>query len=86
MNDYAVVWGPIAENTLATAWLEFPDRNAVTRAAAWLDRQLATSPLTTGLPRSSSVHCVAYRTPLGIDFEVIEDDKKVIVQGVWVAS
>jgi len=86
MNDYQVDWGPIAENMLATAWLAFPDRNAVTRAAAWLDRQLATSPLTTGRRRSSSVHRAAYRTPLGIEFEVIEDDKRVIVQGLWVAS
>ena len=84
--NYEVDWDTLSEGELATAWLAFPDRNAVTRAAAWLDRQLATSPLTTGHPRTSTVHRVAYRTPLGIEFEVIEDDKKVIVRGVWVAS
>ena len=84
--NYEVVWDTLSEAELATAWLGFPDRNAVTRAAAWLDKQLANSPLTTGLPRSSTVHRVAYRTPLGIEFEVIEDDKKVVVRGVWVAS
>jgi hypothetical protein len=84
--NYEVVWGPIAENMLATAWLGFPDRNAVTRAAEWLDRHLAHDPLGLGFPRSSSVHRVAFRTPLGVEFEVIEDDKRVIVQGVFVVS
>lgn len=83
---YEVVWGNRAENMLATAWLGFPDRNAVARAAESLDRQLANDPLHMGVPRTSSVHRLAYRTPLGIEYEVIEDDKKVIVQGVFVVS
>ncbi|MBO0698738.1 MAG: hypothetical protein J2P46_10110 [Zavarzinella sp.] len=84
--NYEVVWDDRSENELATAWLEFPDRNAITRAAEWLDRHLANDPLGLGIPRSSSVHRVAFRTPLGVEYEVIEDDKKVIVRGVFVAS
>src|SRR5262245_22128826 len=84
--NYEVVWDDRSENELATAWLEFPDRNAITRAAEWLDRHLANDPLGLGIPRSSSVHRVAFRTPLGVEYEVIEDDKKVIVRGVFIAS
>ena len=84
--NYEVVWDTNSEDELAAAWLAFPDRNAVARAAEWLDRHLAADPPHVGVPRSSSVHRVAYRTPLGIEFEVIEDDKKVIVRGVWTVS
>ena len=60
--------------------------NAVTRAAEWLDRQLGKDPLHMGIPGTSSVHRVAFRTPLEIEYEVIEDGKKVIVRGVFGAS
>jgi plasmid stabilization system protein ParE len=81
---YEVRWGPVAERQLADVWLAAPDRNAVTAAADWLDRWLARIPLQIGEPRTSSVHRVAYRDPLGVEYEVIEDDKRVIVQGVFV--
>ena len=84
--SYEVVWGPRAEGMLATAWLDASDRNAVTYAAAGLDAQLADDPLRLGESRKSSVHRVAYFTPLGVEFEVVEDDKRVIVQGVFTIS
>jgi hypothetical protein len=84
--NYEVIWDPTAEQELAAAWLMAPDRNALTEAAAWLDERLANSPLTLGRRRSSSVHRTAYRSPLGIEFEVIEDDKRVIVRGVFAAG
>jgi hypothetical protein len=34
----------------------------------------------------SSVHRTATLKPLGIEFEVIEDDKRVIVLAVWDAD
>ena len=81
--NYTVIWGPVSESHLATAWLAAPDREAVTVAAHELDLRLADDPLRRGEARESSVHRVTFELPLGIEFEVIEDDKKVIVQGVW---
>jgi hypothetical protein len=81
--NYQVVWGPRAEVMLADVWLDLPDRNAVASAAAWLDARLLRRPLTLGESRESSVRRVAYHGALGIEFEIIEDDKRVIVQGVF---
>lgn len=82
---YQVLWGPVAEQLLAATWLAAPDRNAVARAAAWLDEQLARAPRNLGESRESPLHRVAFHGPLGIEFEVIEDDKRVVVQGVFAA-
>ena len=84
--NYRVYWIAEAEQELAAAWLAFPDRNAVTRAANELDKQLRDDPLHTGESRQSSVRRLAFEPPLGIEFEVIEDDKKVRVLGVWLTG
>ena len=81
--NYDVVWGPILENMLARIWVAAQDRNAVTRAAAELEQALADQPLRVGHPLDSSVHRIAYRPPLGIEYEVVEDDNRVIVQAVF---
>lgn len=80
---YEVYWDARAEADLATVWLGAADRVAVTRAASWFDEHLARSPLKLGESRASSVHRLAFYSPLGIEFEVIEDDKRVIVQAVF---
>ena len=80
---YQVIWQLIAEDELAAIWLAAADRQAVTAVAAWFDSQLSRVPLLLGESRDSSVHRVAYRAPIGNEFEVIEDDKRVIVQGVF---
>jgi hypothetical protein len=81
--NYHVEWTSEAENDLATLWNTAADRNAVTAASAWLDAQLAVDPLHFGEPWASSVHRIAVDDPIGIEFEVIEDDKRVIVHGVF---
>ena len=78
-----VFWVPSAEQDLAAACLEAADRNAVTEAAHRLEQRLATDPLDTGQPRQSSERRVAFESPLGIEFEVIGDEKKVRVLGAW---
>jgi hypothetical protein len=80
---YQVIWQTIAEEELASIWLASADRNAVSTAAAWFDSRLSRLPLNLGESRDSSVHRIACRPPLGIEFEIIEDDKRVIVQGVF---
>jgi hypothetical protein len=81
--NYDVDWGPVAENMLAAIWLAAPDREAVTVASDVLDQAMADDPLTLGESRESSVRRVAFEPPLGVEFEVIEDDKRVVVQGVF---
>lgn len=72
-----------AENDLAALGNAATDQAAITAAADWLDKHLARDPLHFGEPWASSVHRIAVRDPIGIEFEVIEDDKRVIVHGVF---
>ena len=81
--SYRVEWTPEAENDLASLWNATTNHNAVTAATAWLDAHLLIDPLHFGQPWTSSVHRIAVRDPIGIEFEVIEDDKRVIVHGVF---
>jgi len=81
--NYTVIWVPLAENNLAAAWLAAPDRVAVTEAAHRLDQALADDPFDIGRPRNSSVNRTAVEPPLGIDYEIIEDDKTVRVLRAW---
>ncbi len=81
--SYAVEWTPDAENDLAALWTAATDPTAITAASAWLDTRLAADPLHFGQPWASSVHRIAVRGPIGVEFEVIEDDKRVIVHGVF---
>ena len=82
---YEVLWDARAEADLAAVWLAVTDRQAVTFASTWFDKQLSRSPLQLGESRASSVHRLAFHSPLGIEFEVIEDDKRVVVQAVFAA-
>jgi hypothetical protein len=84
--SYDVVWGPIVEGMLARVWLAATDQSAVTVAAAELDALLADDPLHLGQPRDSFIRRIAFRPPLGIEFEVVEDDKPVIVQGAFTTT
>ena len=80
---YSVEWSSVGENQLASVWLTAPDRAAVSRSAANIDHRLERHPLFMGESRSSSVERVVFEAPLAIEYTVIEDDKKVIVQSVW---
>jgi hypothetical protein len=80
---YSVEWSLVGENQLASVWLTAPDRVAVSRSAANIDHHLKRRPLLMGESRSSSVERVVFDAPLAVEYTVIEDDKKVIVQSVW---
>ncbi|HEV3438798.1 MAG TPA: hypothetical protein VG122_15640 [Gemmata sp.] len=81
--NYTVTWTPDAEQALAAIWLAAPDRNAITTASHRLDQDLANDPFARGVRRNASVNRTATELPLGIDYEIIEDDKKVRVLRVW---
>jgi hypothetical protein len=80
---YAVEWVPQAEDDLTTIWLAATDRDAVALAVHRLENALAFDPLRLGEGRESSVHRFTTYQMLSIMFEVIEDDKKVLVHGVF---
>jgi hypothetical protein len=80
---YLVEWSLVGENQLASVWLAAPDRAVVSRSAANIDHHLKRRPLLMGESRSSSVERVIFDPPLAVEYTVIEEDKKVIVQSVW---
>ena len=80
---YRVEWSKTAEQELSAAWSAAGDRNAVTLASHSLDAALASDPLHFGKPRESSVGRVGFLHPLGVEFYVVEDDKRVVVLGVF---
>lgn len=82
--NYSVEWTSLAEDMLMEIWLASSDRNAINAASHQLDATLAVSPLQFGESRESTVNRLAHEPPLGIMYEVIEDDKRVIVQNVFV--
>ena len=83
---YEVKWTAIAEQQLAAVWVAAADRPAVNFAVAWLEAALLRYPLLLGDAMESSVHRTAYRAPIGVEYEVIEDDKRVIVQGIFASG
>ncbi len=85
MTAYTVIWHRRAVLELAAVWLHSTDRNGVTQATAEVDRQLAAHPLLIGAPRASSVQRIALCPPVGVEYEVIEDDKKVVVRSAFAA-
>ena len=68
---------------LADVWTNALDRTAVTTASHRLDTELTRDPQQLGESRNSSVNRTTVALPLGIEFEIIEDDKTVRVVRVW---
>jgi hypothetical protein len=81
--NYSVQFDALAEQDLAAIWTASADRTAVTAAATWIEHALRRDPLRMGESRSSSVHRVVFHLPLGVEYEVIEDDKLVLVHAVF---
>jgi hypothetical protein len=77
-----VIWKPIAEATLAGIWVAAPDKSLVTAAANEIDARLARSPAAEGESRDEETR-VLIVLPLGVLFQVNEDDKTVEVLRVW---
>lgn len=82
---YTVVWKPSAKQDLAAIWMAASNRNAVTTASHRIDVLLETDPDTRGTVLYDTVRALVV-PPLGVEFEVIEDDRTVWVLSVWDAS
>jgi hypothetical protein len=81
--NYIVHWTDIALDELAAVWTAAADRNAVTTASHQLEQDLAADPRGRGLFRASSANYTAVDLPLGIEYDIIEDDKTVRILRVW---
>ena len=79
---FSVLWKEDAEQELAAIWTESEDRAAVTWAADRFDALLKSGSHAQGESRFDTVRIMLV-PPLGIDFEVIEEDRIVYVLSVW---
>lgn len=79
---FTVLWTPSAEQDLAAVWVAAHDRAAVTSAAATIDALLRENPQALGESREDSLR-ITFVAPLGVDFEVVEEDRIVYVLSVW---
>ena len=80
---YVVVWPDEIAQELAAVWLAAADPSASAASTHRLEQLLERDPLHTGESRGSSVNRVAFDRPVGIAFEVVEDDKRVVVRNVF---
>jgi hypothetical protein len=79
---YRVLWTPSAEQELADIWLNATDRGAVTSASHTINRLLTWNPDTRGTLRFDTVRTLTV-PPIGVDFEVVDQDLIVWVLSDW---
>lgn len=78
MRPFTVVWWEYAQSRLAELWILSADKQAITHAAAEIDRRLATDPESCiesnheGLSRMTV-------DPLTVQFTIDDDNRTVIV-------
>ena len=83
---YVVVWPERVTDDLMSIWSLAPDPTAVAASTDRIDYHLTSAPLSFGESRESSLRRVAYIAPLKVEFEVIEDDKRVVVRNVFLVK
>jgi hypothetical protein len=79
---YTVVWKPAAEAELAEIWMAATAKGAIAAAGNQIDEQLKTKPNVLGESRSGNVR-VWFIGPIGVTYEVLDDDRLVRVLDVW---
>lgn len=80
---YSVDWEERAVAELTSIWIASENRAAVTVSATNIERMLGLYPLLLGESRASSVQRVTFSGVVGVEYEVIEDDFRVIIQAVF---
>ena len=80
--NYRVFWSPHAEQRLEGILQNASDSTTVAAAARQIDRYLVSSPKSFGESRYDTVR-VGFVLPLGIQYEVMDDVRTVIVYDVW---
>lgn len=81
---YTVRWVASALNDLADVWINAnsSQRQAIASATNEIDRLLGANPQDQGESRDVNQR-IMFSGPLGLVFEIREDDKTVRVLGVW---
>jgi len=79
---FTVVWLSSAQGHLANIWTVGPDRTAITKAANSIDRLLRQDPFGYSESRAGNER-IMFVTPLGVSYDVIEEDRLVTVWAVW---
>jgi hypothetical protein len=79
---YTVVWQPSAIQELAALWLTSGNRDELTAAANGIDVALRDSAIARGDERPGDLGELVIG-PLGVDFVLSRDDRKVVVSTVW---
>lgn len=79
--NFTVTWLPDTENELAAIWMASTDRNAVTKAAAEIDRLLSENGPNEGESRPANTR-VTFVRPLAVLFRVDSISRTVTVARV----
>ncbi len=79
---YRVLWTPEAEERLEQIVRNARDARRVGVAAREIDQELLIAPHAFGESRAGATR-VAWKQPLGIYFEVMDDVRTVVVYDVW---
>lgn len=79
---FTVVWVASAENEATRYWTERANRNEIGEAIDLIDTTLQRQPFV-GESRGQMTDRVWLVDPVGVSFEVHEDDCKVVVTGLW---
>jgi hypothetical protein len=79
---FTVTWTSAAEQDLAAIWMAASDPDAVNQATNTIDILLVRDPESRGEPSFDTVRVLTV-PPLGVDFEVQEQDRIVFVLSVW---
>lgn len=80
--SYRVFWSPHAENRLEQLLAGVADTAPLVAAAREIDQHLAADPTSFGESRYDTVR-VGFIPPLGVQFEMHDDVRTVIVFDVW---
>ena len=80
--NFMVVWMPRAQDDLAKLWLDESLRSRIALLAHGLERRLSKDPETMGLLAFDNVY-TAEADILGVEYEVIPDDRHVRVLRMW---
>jgi len=79
---FTVTWSPKAERDVASLWLAAHDRAEVAKAADLFDAFLRDEAYPLAQAQSNRGH-ILYYPPLAIHFEIIDEDRLVLVLACW---
>lgn len=80
--SYSVFWAPNAEQRLEEILQDAASQSLCAAAARDIDQQLISDPLRFGESRFEAVRVGVLR-PLGVQYEVLQEARAVIVYDVW---